>query len=504
MSWMLLGNALALAYELGVFDETEGTISPAPTPPATSSGKGVEAHIPFRVRSRRIQRLLVVYIMQLASRIGWTSMIPRSVREAVRSRQTPPAPNQDWSNPDELQDAVFTIWVDLTMFMTNSAELLFPNKTATRELMRSGRYVALLENFRPLLRSWKTAFEALRLPAAIHHILVLEYEHVRFYINSLALQAVVDRCSLANSNNANNHGANGTTSNPPSLNNASPFAALREMNSQDVEFIREVVDASRSLLSTVVNHMFPAGYLRHAPVRVYFRILSAAMFLLKTFVLGAKEVEVKESMTLVEATCDCLRAATVDDLHLGLRFADMLGGLAQRVRQRFVKVHRSGNGGIEGVASPQPNDAPGHDDLASSSAGMDQNHNNNNNQSNPFLEFREGHTPHSGFTPGPFTSDNNNNNDQQHMNHHDQNGHHNHHNQNGNDIMMANYEIPHGSATTPGGSSAWGWGTEDWLALPLDPILGFENSMVTQGNMGPDVGGMDLLEVLLGSGNGGA
>lgn len=234
MSWMLLGNALALAYELGVFDETEGNATPAPTPPASAAPTP-----PFRLRSKRIQKLLIVYIMQLASRLGWTSMIPRSVRDAMDSKRTPATPPlhaQNWSNPDELQDAVFSIWVDLTMFMEKTAHLLFPSRSETKLMMRTGRYVSLIESFQPLLQTWKAQFEALHLPAPIHQILVLEYEHVRFYVHSLALQAVVDRF----------------LSSPPSLNASQPsFAAL--MTPRDLEFITEVVDASRSVLQTVIN-----------------------------------------------------------------------------------------------------------------------------------------------------------------------------------------------------------------------------------------------------------
>jgi len=49
----------------------------------------------------------------------------------------------------------------------------------------------------------------------------------------------------------------------------------------DQEYIKEVVDASRSLLTTVVEGLLPGDYLKHAPVRTYFRIISGAMFLLK-------------------------------------------------------------------------------------------------------------------------------------------------------------------------------------------------------------------------------
>lgn len=46
-------------------------------------------------------------------------------------------------------------------------------------------------------------------------------------------------------------------------------------------------------------------------------------------------------------------------------------------------------------------------------------------------------------------------------------------------------------------------GYEDWLALPLDPIVGAGIGGVTQSQMGPDVGGVDLLELLLGGAGGG-
>lgn len=487
---MLLGNSLALAYELGVFDEIEGTATPAPTPPASTglANGPVDARITFRLRCRRIQRLLLVYIMQLASRLGWTSMIPKGVRESVQAQLTSPTVplgRRDWSNPDELQDAVFSIWVELTTFMTATADQLFPSRSGTREIMRSGRYVALLDHFQPELQKWKDRFEALNLPPAMYHILVLEYEHVRFYINSLALQAVVDRCSLASFN-----AASPTASRNAAAAAAAPLAALWEMTPRDVEFIREVVDASRSLLSTVVQHMAPLGYLRHAPVRVHFRILSAAMFLLKTFVLGAKEVEVKESMTLVEEVCRCLKDASVDDLHLGLRFADMLEGLAKRVRSRFVKVARAGG---SRAGSPIPEDGHQQQQQQQHFQPHQQQENLDHQQHlqaypnnlptpsdlyphhSPSLHSHPDHHQPSGFTPLPHYSDHN-----------------------GGDSVMTNGGYDGGDGNGTGGwGGAWP-GSDDWLALPLDPILGFEG--VTQGTMGVDVGGMDLLEVLLGGG----
>ena len=58
-------------------------------------------------------------------------------------------------------------------------------------------------------------------------------------------------------------------------------SSLVEIYKKNECYIREVVDGSRSLLRYVVNDLFPNDYLKHAPVRTYFRILSGAMFLLK-------------------------------------------------------------------------------------------------------------------------------------------------------------------------------------------------------------------------------
>ena len=38
---------------------------------------------------------------------------------------------------------------------------------------------------------------------------------------------------------------------------------------------------------------------------------------------------------------------------------------------------------------------------------------------------------------------------------------------------------------------------QDWLALPLDPLLSQWGADITQTAMGPDVGGFDMLDVLL-------
>ena len=131
-------------------------------------------------------------------------------------------------------------------------------------------------------------------PLYMRHILNIEYEYVRVYINSLALQAVVERC--ANFNMAVNDGGIASTTNLDGqsnlsrgggiTNNHNNFSTLTGLYGGDQGYIKEVVDASRNLLQIVVHGLLPGGYLQHAPVRTYFRIVSGAMFLLKVYMFS--------------------------------------------------------------------------------------------------------------------------------------------------------------------------------------------------------------------------
>lgn len=100
------------------------------------------------------------------------------------------------------------------------------------------------------------------------------------YINSLALQAVLEHWTAKAGAGSKDHNANQT--------GALASGYLAESYSENDYHIKEVVDASRSLLRHVVQGLFPNDNLKHAPVRVYMRILSGAMFLLKVASLHMK------------------------------------------------------------------------------------------------------------------------------------------------------------------------------------------------------------------------
>ena len=107
------------------------------------------------------------------------------------------------------------------------------------------------------------------------------------YINSLALQAVVDRWTTMSNESAqtNNQTQNGQPGSGPSNSSSSWFQTLNELYRVNEHYIQEVIDSSRKILQTVLEGLVPEGRLRHAPIRTFFRILSGMIFILKVWSL---------------------------------------------------------------------------------------------------------------------------------------------------------------------------------------------------------------------------
>ncbi|KAM7222368.1 hypothetical protein V8F06_002146 [Rhypophila decipiens] len=352
MCWMLLSTGLGLAYELGVFDDIDELLA---TGAITRPEYEDET---YRLRAYRIKRLLLVYLSQLAGRLGWTNMVPENLRkqDPVVSRKRPhsvegttPGTNpSSISNafnyiPDlELDDQIIHCWAGISNAMHIGNEKLFRSRKHTTEIIQNGKYINLLKDFQPMLKEWWKEFERFPLPPYIRHILTIEYEYVRIYVNSLALQAVVERCT-SNATGGSIPGGSVSGNSAPQLSPQTqnyygrlPLGQLGGFGAEDQEYVKEVVNGSRNLLRTVVEGLLPQDYLKHAPVRTYFRIISGAMFLLKTFALGAPKSDVEISIALMDRTVNALRTCVVDDVHLGIRFADMLETLTSRLRNRFI------------------------------------------------------------------------------------------------------------------------------------------------------------------------
>ncbi|KAF1999914.1 hypothetical protein P154DRAFT_211406 [Amniculicola lignicola CBS 123094] len=529
MCWMLLGNAMSLAFEIGVFDDTsENEFEEANQHLSHATVKA------YYRRKNHLKDLLIIYVTQTSGRLGLTSMLPKIQREDdFHTQKTPnelygeriskvkPPPMHKGILPDgnrgpyesvatqnrhAVQDLVLDFWNRIAKIMEMGNHKLFANRRQTRELLKSGRYEELLREFQTPLMDWKRCFDQARdVPTQLRHVLIIEFEYTRVYLNSLALQAVVERCTHNTPLQSHAQPNGATTSSSSRDGGAIPFSTLTKWYGNDRYYIKEVIDACRNVLKVVVEGLYPGDYLRHAPVRTFFRIVSVAIILLKTFALGATEDDVAVSLGLLDKAVDALRTSIVDDVHVGNRFADLVETLTHRIRARFVRMAASGSTGISRAGShsptrpgaqtpmmPPPHPLQQHGHLAPPFGSMPPYHGQGTSvpgspslginvsasgraTPNPTLwgissEPYDPNTNSISIMPPPGFSSNGYNWDQ----------------------------TPHygNSAGTPGGLGGFG-SDQDWLTLPLDPLLNQWGADITQTAMGPEVGGLDMLDILL-------
>ena len=100
-------------------------------------------------RRRRLRILLYIYTNQLAFRIGFSSLIPQTL-----ANMSPNVFKLPFSQHEKGWLQLMSLWVDLTRLMRISADLLFPSKSETLNLIQSDRYQRILEHFKPMLNNW--------------------------------------------------------------------------------------------------------------------------------------------------------------------------------------------------------------------------------------------------------------------------------------------------------------------------------------------------------------
>ncbi|KAJ4333709.1 zinc finger transcriptional activator, partial [Ascochyta clinopodiicola] len=579
MCWMLLGNAMTLAFEIGVFDET----SEVEFEEANQHLSHATVKAYFR-RKNHLKNLLIIYVTQTSGRLGLTSMLPKidqreenfigglTPNELYQQRVsgikappmqfgTRPSAAQDGQRlPLEsvahqerhaVQDLVLDFWTRIAKVMEMGNLKLFSNRRKTRELLKSGQYEEMLKFFQGPLMEWKNCFDrAPQVPTQLRHVLIIEFEYTRVYLNSLALQAVVERCT--HNTPLQTHASLSTARTPtngtgpgPGDGGAIPFSTLTKWYANDRHYINEVIDASRNVLKVVVDGLYPGDYLRHAPVRTFFRIVSVAIILLKTFALGATEEDVAVSLALLSGAVDALRTSIVDDVHVGNRFADLVETLTHRIRSRFVRLAATNPTSLSRAESRSPIQAPlmpppaplnhlATSYMGSTSGAFATNSAGTSIPGSPSLvglsaSGRATPLSHSlshshsqslwGISAEPYDPNSNSISIMPPPGFHsfphpnsNQNG-----NGNGNPNTPGGSSVDHGNANgnnsgegnANGSWSQWAnsgasWGgagnDQDWLALPLDPLLDQWGAEINQTAMGPDVGGMDMLDILLNMG----
>ncbi|OBT62120.1 hypothetical protein VE03_08313 [Pseudogymnoascus sp. 23342-1-I1] len=298
MSWMLVGAANSLAHELGIFGDWDSL--------AGNEGSPITADEMRRLRARM---LLYVYINQLSARLGCTTLVPENAYHTVMDKSLLPAmtiPEQRWYS-------LMTCWMEITALMETVTDMFFPSAAFTR----------ISTPFRDLL--------------------FLEYHYIRMYVNSLSIQAIVERTVSQSSSNPTTSGTASyerSASQPPS-----DDLLVTSISASDYNLISEVIDASLQILKKSIS-LSQSGQLIHAPMRTYVRIVSASIFLLKAISLRARNTDIQTSLDVLDEFIQALQVSTTDEVHLGSRYGTLLERHVRRFRRNFVGPFKASKTGL--------------------------------------------------------------------------------------------------------------------------------------------------------------
>jgi hypothetical protein len=145
------------------------------------------------------------------------------------------------------------------------------------------------------------------------------------------MQAVVERALADDSNNNNSNNSNS--------NSGEDFRPIN-IDPVDYEFIQEVIDGCCQILKKVID-LAEADTLRFSPVRIFLRVTSSSIFLLKALSLGVRHAKLQESLDVLDKSVQALRSNILDDVHLASRYAMLLETHVCRLRRNLVASSKS-------------------------------------------------------------------------------------------------------------------------------------------------------------------
>ncbi|RMZ84680.1 hypothetical protein DV737_g892, partial [Chaetothyriales sp. CBS 132003] len=298
MSWMILGIAQALAFELGVFDRDLDKM----------------ASDPERQRKLRLRKLVLIYVSQTSGRIG---IVPS------------PLILDDWARADgrddEPVDKMLGLWFDIAHIMNHVNRDIFPSKEYTRDIIINSKHRKLIAEFTPRLVRWKERFDADKafIGQVMQAVLLMEYEYARLYLNSLGFQSVVSRLLSDNDSQRS-------------------MLVRSNLVAENKAYIDELTEAASNILDRFTIDLGDGGLI-NAPVRTFLRNLSAMMFAMKRLSLGADEKVVRRIIEKLDRATIKLGKEVVDDVHLSSQMSRLMHVLVDKVKNTLIRVERATN-----------------------------------------------------------------------------------------------------------------------------------------------------------------
>lgn len=164
MSLMMLGTATNLAYELGLFADDLGMLNDDEEE---------------RRRRMRTRKLLYIYVINIAIRMGFPSGLPQDIVFAS-SKESFNALNEN-GTPFEAWNTIVDLWLELVRLSKTATAIFFASQSHTKKQLLNGQYVTLIQHISPLLDAWHLKFQRSIVPgmylllsaSSPHHLTLL-------------------------------------------------------------------------------------------------------------------------------------------------------------------------------------------------------------------------------------------------------------------------------------------------------------------------------------------
>lgn len=242
MSWMILGLAQSLAFELGVFDNDHD-------PREMTNGQ-----LSDFIRKRRLRRLVLTFVSQNSGRIGIKSMLSPEA-----DRDNGPFANYQEDGVDQMQK----LWLEIASIMYHVNMHIFPSREHTKRLLDTNKFKDEIDKLAPRTLRWKEQFDVVsgQFDVTMKNVLLMEYEYARLFINSPSFNKVVETWK-----GQGPHAQNST---------------LVQVAEDNKKYIQEVKEAATNIVSVALQGFAEPKQLKDAPFRTYLRSFSGMVFTLK-------------------------------------------------------------------------------------------------------------------------------------------------------------------------------------------------------------------------------
>jgi hypothetical protein len=146
MSWMLLGCAVTLGHEIGIFDATKAKLAVAGLNSPDEQQKRIYSYTWLR-------KVIFIADEQFSSRLGSSSLVPLSLNSSAFE----PLSNRSDFDVEQKRNFIDS-QLALSRLAKSISNTLFSSTCATRELIQSYKYVSSIEDFQQQLLAWRQAY----------------------------------------------------------------------------------------------------------------------------------------------------------------------------------------------------------------------------------------------------------------------------------------------------------------------------------------------------------